>query len=401
MTIIRAIAFLLHFTVAPVAVGRLITNSKKNPSTESFVATYFIGLFSSLGIFYVLCSVLEWHQYWNTIREPFLGCFTALCLSYSIVIAVLVLCWIKKDFSAIKSLFKDAKKIFFGLKHDFITKVKASLPVIFFSAVFLVILLIQLYFAYGYEIGIWSYDDYDYVVNSQDTIATDTIAYANYITGDMPFTADKRAVTAWPTYVAYLARISGFEVATVCHTIMPVILLLVAYFAFYYMATFMFKDYENRMIFMSILAFVYMFGFYSHNSLTFRLLGAIWQGKAVLSIIAVPFFMIYLIESYSSEISNKRMFNMAFVSVGICSLSSMAMVFVPFLVGTIWLVMCIYQKRIYGIRYLLGSMFGCIYLYAFYILMSMLLSDMSGGWPQHFTRGYEVNWWYRWFGTNF
>ncbi len=400
MTLFRAIAFLLHFTIIPVAIGRLITYTKKNPSGESPVVTYFLGWFSSLGIFYFLCSLLEWHQYWNTIREPFVGCFSALCVSYSTVTAVLTLIWVKKDFKNIKILVSKVKEGILNRKLNLITEIKKNMPVIVYAGVFLILLLIQLYFAYDYEIGLWSYDDYDYVVNSQDTITTDTIAYANYITGEMPFTADKRAVTAWPTYIAYLAKISGFEVATVCHTIMPVILLLVAYLGLYYMATFLFEDFENRMIFMSILAFTFMFGFYSHNALTFRLLAAIWQGKSVLYVMGVPFLMIYLFEIYKGEVVNSKLLPLALTSLGISSLSSMVMVLLPCLNLGIWFVMCIYHKRIYGVRYLIASMFGCIYLYVFYILMSMLLSDMSGGWPQYFTRGYDVNWWYRWFGTN-
>ena len=401
MTIIRAIAFLLHFTLVPVAVGRLISYKDKKFSNDGFSATYFVGWFASLGIFYVLCSVLEWHQYWNTFTEPFTGCFTALCISYSVIIAVLCLLWIKRDWQTIKALPLQVKDLVEKARTYLLAQNKEKWFLLFYGFVFLIILVIQIYFAYGYQIGVWSYDDYDYVVNSQDTITTDTIAYANYITGDMPFTADKRAVTAWPTYVAYLAKLSGFEVATVCHTIMPVILLLVAYYAFYYMSTLMFKDVENRLIFMDILAFTYMFGLYSHNSMTFRLLGAIWQGKAVLSIIAIPFFMVYLFTAYSEEVSNKKLLPLALVSLGISSLSSMSLVLLPILSLGIFCLMCIYNRRIYGMRYLLASLFGCIYIYVFYRLMTMLLSDMSGGSPKYFTRGRDTNWWYRWFGTNF
>ena len=84
---------------------------------------------------------------------------------------------------------------------------------------------------YGYE---ESYDDYDYVVTSNDTIDSDTISYVNFIDGTMPNVSEKRAVASWGTYVAMLAKLSGFEVTTVYHTILPVLLLLVAYLDFYY-----------------------------------------------------------------------------------------------------------------------------------------------------------------------
>ncbi len=400
MTLFRAIAFLLHFTIIPVAIGRLITYTKKNPAGKKPVVTYFVGWFSSLGIFYVLCSVLEWHQYWNTFDKPFTGSFSALCISYSFITMCMCLGWVKKDFAQIKLALSKLKNVPSWIGQILNRGVKDKIYKILYTAVFAVILGVQLYFAYGYQVGEWSYDDYDYVVNSQDTITTDTIAYVNYITGEMPFTADKRAVVAWPTYIAYLAKISGFEVATICHTIMPVILLLVAYFALYYMAMFLFKEFENRMIFMSLLAFTFMFGFYSHSSLTFRLLGTLWQGKAVLGAIALPFFMIYLFDEYRSDIKNTNAVQIALVSLGISSLSSMGLILLPCLDMSVWFVMCIYHRRIYGLRYLVASLFGVIYLYVFYILMSMLIQDMAGV-TRIFHRGKDINWWYRWFGTNF
>lgn len=399
MTIIRAIAFLLHFTVVPVALGRLITYKHDAVLKENFYFTYLVGWFSSLGIFYVLCSVIEWHQYWNTFDKPFTGTFTALCVSYSLIVAFLMLVWMKKDYASIKKIPLFIRDVLRRIKNTGILGIKRHWCLVIYTVAFVSILLVQLYFAYGYQIGEWSYDDYDYVVNSQDTITTDTIAYTNYITGEMPFTADKRAVTAWPTYIAYLAKLSGFEVATICHTILPVVLLLVAYIAIFYTAIFLFQDKENCMIFMCITSFLYMFGLYSHSSPTFRLLAALWQGKAVLSVIAVPFLMIFLIKSYMNELTNARVIPLALTSLGICSLSSMSMVLIPCLCFGIWFVMCIYHRRIYGLRYLIASLFGCMYLYGFYVLIRMLLSDMTANnQTQFFIRGKDINWWYRWFG---
>ena len=168
MILIRALAFLLHFTIIPVALGRLITY-KQSDNKDSAIATYIIGLFGSFAIFYVLCSILEWHQYWNTFSEPFTGCFTALCIAYSLVITVLLLVWIKKDNASIKACLKNFKTWF----KDRFAKVKANKFLMIYIIAFVISLLVQLYFAFGYEINEWSYDDYDYVVNSQDTITTD------------------------------------------------------------------------------------------------------------------------------------------------------------------------------------------------------------------------------------
>ena len=393
MIIIRAISFLLHFTIIPVALGRLITY-KQTDNKDSAIATYIIGLFGSFAIFYVLCSLLEWHQYWNTFTEPFTGCFTALCIAYSVLIAVLLIVWMIKDKSAIKASVGNAKKWFL----EKINQVKDNKFLGIYMIAFVVLLVIQLYFAFAYEINEWSYDDYDYVVNSQDTISTDTIAYVNYVNGEMPYTAEKRAVTAWPTYIAYLARVSGFEVTTISHTILPVILLLVAYLVYYYISRFIFRDVENRFVFLFLFSVANIFGLYSHYSATFRLLGAIWQGKAVLTTIAIPFITIYLIEIYKEKFDKYKIKPLIMVSLGAASLTTMAALLLTLDVVLVWIVMGVYLRKIADVRYLLASLFGVIYLVIFYVLMSTLISDMQSYEKSFFKRGRSINWWYKWFG---
>ena len=199
--------------------------------------------------------------------------------------------------------------------------------------------------------------------------------------------------------VAYFSVVSGFEVTTICHTILPMILLMVAYAAYYYLSTFIFNKTDNRMIFMILLQLGFIFGNYSHYSVTFRLLGAIWQGKAILTAIAVPFLVGYLLDSYSKDATFTRTFSIAAVSLGACSLTSMATPMIGLAAGAVYLVACFYKKGIASIRYLLASMFGPVFQAVFLILITWILEDMSGNWPQHFpNRSRENSWWYRWFG---
>lgn len=394
MTLIRAIAFLLHFTLVPVAMGRLITNKQDKEKRDSAGCTYVIGLFGSFAVFYVLCSLLEWNQYWNTFTEPFTGSFTALCWIYSVVAVIIVLIWIKKDLPAIKTCKSYWHRRIKACLYDF----KANRLLGVYLLILIAVLAVQLYFSFAYEINEWSYDDYDYVVSSQDTISKDAIAYTNFITGEMPFTNTKRAVASWTTYIAYLAKVSGFEVTTICHTILPVILLVIAYLAYHHIAGFLFKESENRLIFLILLASAYMFGNYSHYSNTFRLLGTIWQGKAVLYAIAIPFFMIYLFEAYKEEHVKGKSLPMAMISLGACSLTSMSILLVSTTAIGIWFVMNFYHRKIQGIKYLIASLVGPIVLIIYYVLFSMLIEDMMTDGDVFFSRNREKTWWYRWFG---
>ena len=389
MILIRALAFLLHFTLVPVAVGRLITYRART----NWIADYLVGFFGNLAIFYVLYTVIEWIQNWCTLNDPLHGAYTMLLRVYGIVMIVLFIAWLWLDRKQILRTHMKMRFKVAGVREQ----IRENRFNVVYAMIFLLILALQLYMAYGYEINEWSYDDYDYVVTSKDTITSDTISYVNYIDGTLPNVQEKRAVASWGTYVAMLSSTSGFEVTTVYHTLLPVVLLLIAYINFYYIATFLFQKLEDRFVFLIVLSVSYIFGLYSHYSTTFRLLGALWQGKAVLSVIAVPFFMLYLIRSYKKEVKSEYMLPIAAISIGVSSLSSLAVLFVPILTALIWFLMCIYMRKIYGVRYLIASLIGPIYVGVFYILIWMLQYDMQGHERKFFRFRKRNEWWLQWF----
>ena len=389
MILIRALAFLLHFTLLPIAVGRLITYRART----NWIADYLVGFFGNLAIFYILYTIIEWIQNWCTLNDPLHGAYTMLLKAYAVVMVILVLGWIWVDRNKLKRPFKKMRFKIASVKEQ----TKEDKYTIVYTIIFAGLLALQLYMAFGYEINEWSYDDYDYVVTSKDTIETDTLSCVNYIDGTIPNVQEKRAVASWGTYVAMLSSTSGFEVTTVYHTILPVLLLLIAYFNFYYMASFLFSKLEDRLIFLIVLSVGYIFGLYSHYSATFRLLGAIWQGKAVLSVIAVPFFMLYLTRLYRKDIKTAYMLPIAAVSIGVSSLTSLAVLFIPILTVLIWAMMCVYHRRIYGIRYLLASLIGPVYVSIFYVFIWMLQQDMQSYDFKYFKNRRRNEWWLQWF----
>ncbi len=394
MTILGALLLLLHFTLVPLAVGRLITYPVKNPLHRQPAAVYVLGLFASFGVFFILYGILVWFQYWNTFDVPFTGCFTALVWSYSVVIAFLVVLWLWLDRAAIKGFFSYIKQRLTGWQRD----IKVDVFVLVYGIIFAAVLLVQLYFAYGYEVNEWSYDDYDYVVNSQDMISSDTLSYVSYGTGEMPNNQEKRVVVSWPAYISYLAKISGFEVTTVAHTIMPPLFLLVAYLVYFYLSGLIFTKLDNRLIFMILLAVGFAFGLHSHYSVSFRLLCTIWQGKAILSAILVPFMITHLAFLYSDKVDRGNLLPLVSIAIGSCSLTTMSMLLFPMTVILMWLVMSIYHRRLYEVSYLIACLAGPVLALGFYFLITILFSDMQGL-THYFIRGRDINWWYKWFGS--
>ena len=396
MNILGAISLLLDFTIVPIALGRLITYKTADSRFNRYLKQYLAGFFASLAVFYVIFAVIEWQQNWNTSDEVLTGGFTAVSLIYSIVMAVVIVFWLIRDFRNIKSFCIDVRNRLIGLKKE----CKTNRFLVVYGLIALALLVVQMYFSYAYEVNEWSYDDYDYVVASVDTIKNDMLANSSMYDGEMQNMHEKRASTSWTTQIAYYSLKSGFEVTTVCHTILPVLLLLVAYAAYYYMATLLIKTKENRLIFMILLQLLFIFGMHSHYSATFRLLCVLWQGKAVLCAIGVPFYTTYLMEYYSKKISSFNMISIAFVSLGLCSLTTMSIPMVGIIGLLTFVAMSIYKRKPVGVRYLLASMVGPLFQSVFYVLLKWLLEDMrSIGTYQHFPdRITKQVWWHKWFG---
>jgi hypothetical protein len=163
------------------------------------------------------------------------------------------------------------------------------------------------------------------------------------------------------------------------------------------MTSILLKKMEDRFIFLIILSVANIFGLYSHYSSTFRLLGAIWQGKAVLSVIAIPFMLVYLLRLYKKEIKTAYVLPIAAISLGASSLTSLAEMLLPIFMLIIWIVMCIYNRKIYGIRYLLASLVGPAYVGLFYIFIRLLQLDMQSGGEKFFKKRIEKQWILKWF----
>ncbi|MCR5416402.1 MAG: hypothetical protein K6E79_06380 [Pseudobutyrivibrio sp.] len=374
MILIRAIAFLLHFTLVPVAVGRLITYRSKELQHRSPIVTYVIGLFGSWGVFYLLNSIFVWYQNSTMIHEVVRGGFHRLVITYSVLMAIAVIAWIFLELHNHTPFKSEITGRFAAIKKQFIEDKFLAVYVLIFT----VLLVGQMYVAFKYEINEWSYDDYDYVVTSLDNIDSDMISNVNFITGESPYTSTKRIANSWNTYVSYLAQVSGFEVTTVCHTILNVVLLLVAYGIYFYMARFLFQEADNRMIFMILLSMAFIFGYYSHYSPTFRLLCAIWQGKAVLTAIAVPFMICYMARLFAEKPDTSAAIGLAMFSLGASSLTNLSILLIPLTTVVMFVVMTIHNKKPLGFRYVVASLFGPAYQLAFYLCAMMLLNKQLG-----------------------
>lgn len=337
MVFIKLIIIGVILLVIPYLLGNLISYKESGNLLKSLISRYILGLFTSLSLFWILCVPM-------TLLKI---TFSTLIVSYSILLIILctisiLLCFKRnppQDLSLKQNKipFRNTEKVFF--------------------IIFSVFAIIQLYFATFYESTVWSYDDYDYIVRSLDTITSNHMHLTNIITGNEIRLIYKRALTSWEIYIAYISKLSGFHVTTIAHTIFPPFFLVVAYSVYYYIADQLFHKREDKLIFLCVLSCTIIFGLYSPYALSFRLLVALWQGKAILSAIVIPFLIFFLPNLYMNAKKVRSAAYLSIISAAACSLTMMGSGMTIAVYFIMLIVISLYKRHVVGLPYFFS---GCI-----------------------------------------
>ena len=163
----------------------------------------------------------------------------------------------------------------------------------------------QIYQGYTTDPTYMSYDDSIYTTIANDAIVSDTIGRIDAYTGIAITLNMLRSIQTSLYFPAYLSVVSGISVTTMEHTIQYEQFVVLAYAIYIYVAGELFEKRDNRLVFLALVSMFYIFGYHSHYSLTFRLLGPNYQGKAVLAVSLTPLILTILIqalkESYKRE----------------------------------------------------------------------------------------------------
>lgn len=176
-----------------------------------------------------------------------------------------------------------------------------------------------------------TFDDAVYTTAASDALASGQAATINAYTGRAGSLIIKRAIQTALYFPAWLSAASGVPVATVEHTVQYVQLILLAYLIYTYMAGELFEKPSDRLIFLLVIGVFYIFGYHSHYSLTFRILGPNYQGKAVLAVSLTPLVLTILIRKLNEPYQWKTgllllLFSLAAVSLTLWGTGTMAVI---------------------------------------------------------------------------
>ena len=262
--------------VIPVLLGLGILKLDKKGNKNVCLALI-LGIFAELLVFSCLA-----------IPMTFLRCsFTLLKNSWAVIMLIL---------SAV-SIFFNRNNIKEIVKQN-LDEVK-SLPKVL-TVIFLILLVVQCYFPFKYMHE--DYDDSNFVAKAVIAVDTDTLFKyddAGYEYTEFP---TRTVLSQFPHYTGAIAVLSDIHPTVLAHTIFPVVFIVIAYSFFYVFGKSLFKnDIKKAMIFLNLLAVIYMFGDYSRYTNFVRLLYRTWQGKSLVANLTIPFIWYVFIEYIGKE----------------------------------------------------------------------------------------------------
>lgn len=274
MVIIRIIGgmamLLLLLIICPVMIGALILLPSKKEETDNFIFSYMIGLLSMLALSEVLSVPL------TLLKQSFMH----FVIAYSCGLLIMVLASLtfarKKCIRIVKGIWDQLKN--FQVKW---------IPVLL--GIFVPIIILAFYTPYIYG------DDKVYLSMVNDMVVSDRLYLTNINTGDSDgWVIAKYALSSYWTWIAYIVKISGIHTLILCKTILAFVYVPISYAIQELFARYLFHgDTRKVYVYMLILILVTLFGGFSNYPVTYRLYVWVWQSKALLAIMVLPFLFYY------------------------------------------------------------------------------------------------------------
>lgn len=194
-------------------------------------------------------------------------------------------------------------------------------------------------------------DDARFVVNALEAFDHDSMLLINPATGEYVGTwvgeLAKDVPSPWTFYIALIAKILNVHPTIIAHTILPGILVAMAYGCYWLMAERIFKkNFSYCCMFVLIIAVINMHFTNSEQTQAVFLLTRIWQGKAVVAGVMLPFLCYLMMLLYHLK-TKKYIYYLVFLTdIACCLLSGMGIFLSAIVIGSLGLYIAIIQKKL-------------------------------------------------------
>lgn len=226
----------------------------------------------------------------------------------------------------------------------------------------------QLYYLAHHMYLEW--DDTYYVNLANTALATDKIYWVYPETGTFVDFDKRYVLSLWPIFYAWLSKLTGVLPTIMAHTILPWLILPLAYLVYVLIGRKLFpEDHQLQGMFLAMAVMIHLFMSGEHTAgLTFLSITP-WVGKGILATILIPALFYWILRTVEKEQAAD------FVLLGLtclagCLLSSMGIMLTPVFVGTAMLLAGIRKKSIpYVVKGALACI-PCVILGIYYIVLT-------------------------------
>lgn len=320
MLIIRMTVLAVFLFLVPALLGAPWTEVLPNRNRYRMSACFPIGFFVELAIF-------------QLIEVP----FAFLHLPFTL------LCWL---FAIIVMMACIYSGVYFRKNRPFAIRLsRLNSWEILYLIVFVGLLILQLYNSYVSDTTVWSYDDAAYITYAEDTIRTNRIMSIDPYTGIATRFDINRGLQGWLYFPAFLSNISMLSVAMMERTLLETYDVVLGYTVYTYMASVLFSKMEDGLIFLIVLSILHIFGLYSPYSITFRLLGPNYQGKAVLAASLCPLLYTVLAQAINMKYDLRTGILIALFSICAVSLTLFGGVVIILSISIVTVLSLLRKKR--------------------------------------------------------
>lgn len=268
--ILGIIKLFIVLGIFPILAGTILSAHINRDNSGTLTFSYFMGLILMIAVMQIISVPM-------TLRKV---SFSVLYKSYIAIILMLVLAAVAFQRKYMMDIIKKAwQRVQYADRKWWIVGGLIIFPII--------VLAFYTPHIYG--------DDTTYITMVNDILSSDTLYLIDTHTGEpVTWILSKYSLSSYWTWIAFLAKISGIHPLILCKTILMFCFIPMSYAVYGLLASYLFYNNERRiLIFMGLLNLIQIFGGFSGYTTTFRLLTWVWQSKAFLAIIVLPFLFYY------------------------------------------------------------------------------------------------------------
>ena len=216
-------------------------------------------------------------------------------------------------------------------------------------------------------------DDSRFVVNALEAYDHNSMFLINPATGEYIGTwigeLVKDVASPWMIYIAMIAKIVHIHPTIMAHTVFPGILVMIAYGIYWMIANELFHKRQERTLFVIFVALINIHFTNSVYTSSVFLLTRIWQGKAIVAGIMIPFIFYLFLRVYQKPCGKQLYILMGIVDAASCLMSGMGIMLSALLIGIMALYYTLLCKNLNVLKY---SFMACIPSVVFGIIYAII-----------------------------